>query len=185
MSLPWLKLYGALPRHTKALRLDAILRRRRTWTHVVELWMWASEERPDGNLSGLEPVVIARQAGYRGDSGRFVDALREVGFLDADGRPHGWRETVGVDEAPRTRPPEWSRAAYPAVYARDGYACRYCGTGAGPFAIDHIHPRSQGGGDEAENLAVACRSCNSSKGARTPEQARMALLPIPTPTVRA
>ena len=69
----------------------------------------------------------------------------------------------------------WSRAAYPIVSRRDGLACRYCGAD-NDLTIDHLVPRSLGGGDEPENLAVACRSCNARKGARTPEQAGMVLL---------
>lgn len=72
----------------------------------------------------------------------------------------------------------WSKVAYPEAYERDRRACRYCGIGD-DLTIDHITPRLQGGGDEVENLAVACRSCNSRKGGRTPEQAGMVLMPIP------
>jgi len=64
---------------------------------------------------------------------------------------------------------------YEDAYARDGYCCRYCGQEDPPLSIDHIVPRCQGGGDELENLAVACRSCNSRKNGRTPEQAGMVL----------
>ena len=71
----------------------------------------------------------------------------------------------------------WSKAAYPAVYQRDGRACRYCGATAA-LTIDHVVPRIQGGGDEAENLVVACRTCNSRKHGRTPEQAGMVLRPV-------
>lgn len=68
----------------------------------------------------------------------------------------------------------WSKANYKFVKERDGDRCRYCGSGA-DLTIDHIIPRCQGGGDEAENLAVACRSCNCRKRGRTPEQAGMVL----------
>lgn len=49
------------------------------------------------------------------------------------------------------------------ILARDGHVCRYCGSVDAPFEIDHIVPRSMGGGDEASNLAVACRPCNRLK----------------------
>ncbi len=48
-------------------------------------------------------------------------------------------------------------------------SCQYCER---PFSemlpptLDHIKPLSKGGGHEVTNLAVACRPCNSSKGAR-------------------
>lgn len=60
-----------------------------------------------------------------------------------------------------------------AVFERDGYACTYCGDTA-DLACDHILPVSRGGGNEMENLTTACRTCNSSKGAKTPEEWRAA-----------
>jgi hypothetical protein len=35
-----------------------------------------------------------------------------------------------------------------------------------PLVIDHILPKSLGGGDERENLAASCYRCNEFKGAR-------------------
>jgi 5-methylcytosine-specific restriction endonuclease McrA len=70
---------------------------------------------------------------------------------------------------------KWSRDNYEAVRARDGSTCRYCGLANRKTHIDHVIPRCAGGGDEAENLVVACVSCNCRKGGRTPEQAGMVL----------
>jgi hypothetical protein len=53
------------------------------------------------------------------------------------------------------------------VFARDGASCVYCGDESGPHEIDHIHPVALGGGDDIDNLAVACLPCNRSKGALT------------------
>ena len=77
-----------------------------------------------------------------------------------------------VEEARASR--RWSRANYRLVFERDNGACRYCGSTSDP-TIDHVVPRVRGGGDEGENLVVACRRCNSRKGARTPEEAGMVL----------
>jgi len=52
-----------------------------------------------------------------------------------------------------------------AVYARDGYACVFCGA-TEPLSLDHIWPWSLGGSDEPENLQTLCIPCNSKKGAR-------------------
>lgn len=55
------------------------------------------------------------------------------------------------------------------ILQRDGFTCRYCGRVAPEteLEVDHIHPRSKGGGDEAENLVTTCRDCNRGKGVRT------------------
>jgi hypothetical protein len=44
--------------------------------------------------------------------------------------------------------------------------CLYCGRDDRPLTIDHIHPQALGGGHAVENLAPACKPCNSSKGAQ-------------------
>lgn len=65
--------------------------------------------------------------------------------------------------------PEW-RILRAAVFARDGFACVYCGDAEGPLECDHVHPRVLGGLSTPENLATACVGCNRSKGGRTLEQ---------------
>ena len=47
----------------------------------------------------------------------------------------------------------------------NGY-CSYCGSSDGPFEIDHVLPVALGGEDVIENLVVACRCCNRSKGSK-------------------
>ena len=60
-----------------------------------------------------------------------------------------------------------------AVFARDDHVCQYCGGAAD--SIDHVLPRSRGGGHDWENLVAACRRCNLAKRDRTPEEAGMRL----------
>ncbi|MDJ0770221.1 MAG: HNH endonuclease [Ilumatobacter sp.] len=74
-------------------------------------------------------------------------------------------------KAPRRRMAVVSRRA---VFARDEYRCQYCGSRAD--SIDHVVPRSRGGHDVWENLAAACRPCNTAKRDRTPSEAGMQLL---------
>lgn len=55
-----------------------------------------------------------------------------------------------------------------AIHIRDGFTCAYCGcdlrnAGPGEVSLDHLVPRSEGGGNETSNLVTACRSCNSSR----------------------
>ncbi len=63
------------------------------------------------------------------------------------------------------------------LFARDRNQCQYCGHHfpTNELSIDHVLPRSQGGGDTWENLVCACVRCNARKGGRTPEQANMSL----------
>lgn len=53
------------------------------------------------------------------------------------------------------------------VVKQAGGLCEYCGYPeefhSGRFAVDHILPRAQGGTDDLNNLALACRSCNEHK----------------------
>jgi 5-methylcytosine-specific restriction endonuclease McrA len=49
------------------------------------------------------------------------------------------------------------------IKARDGYMCVYCGSSEN-LTVDHIRPKSKGGGDTADNLVTACRPCNQAKG---------------------
>ena len=61
------------------------------------------------------------------------------------------------------------------ILRRDSHRCGYCGTGKPPLTIDHVIPKSRGGGDTWENLVAACIRCNNRKGSRTPEEAEMLL----------
>lgn len=50
--------------------------------------------------------------------------------------------------------------------------CAYCGAHELPlseFHIDHVEPLFRGGGGEADNRVIACRSCNTSKSSKTLE----------------
>lgn len=77
-----------------------------------------------------------------------------------------WRHSHG---------PAWSRAG---VLTRDRRRCAYCGRTAS--TIDHVLPRSRGGGNTWTNTVAACGRCNQRKGDRTPAEARMPLTVTPT-----
>lgn len=52
-----------------------------------------------------------------------------------------------------------------ATFARDGFACRYCGQRPPDviLELDHIHPRAEGGTDDELNLITSCFDCNRGK----------------------
>ena len=71
------------------------------------------------------------------------------------------------------------------LFKRDANLCLYCALRfpTRDLTRDHITPLSQGGMDNWNNVATACRRCNNHKGGRTPEQAAMQLIAVPfTPT---
>lgn len=63
-----------------------------------------------------------------------------------------------------------------AIKDRDGM-CAYCGGMA--ETVDHIIPRSRGGGLTWDNAVAACLKCNHRKANRTPAEAGMQLLLTP------
>lgn len=80
------------------------------------------------------------------------------------------------------------------VYDRDGGSCRYCRSGRlkkkgmgrakdrrRALQFDHVDPDQAAGADGA-NYVTACARCNELKGHRTPDEADMVLLPVPTAT---
>ncbi|GGV04086.1 HNH endonuclease [Streptomyces albospinus] len=73
----------------------------------------------------------------------------------------------------RRRAP-WSRRG---VLVRDQHRCAYCGKRA--TTVDHVVPRSHGGGDTWLNTVASCAEDNHRKADRTPEQAGMQLLRRP------
>jgi len=56
---------------------------------------------------------------------------------------------------------------YPDVAERAEKRCEYCRAPEQvfnfAFEVEHVEPRSAGGGDSSDNLALACASCNSYK----------------------
>ena len=81
------------------------------------------------------------------------------------------RLTLGV-----RRPTHERRLTRVEVFARDGFTCQYCGRHTKDLTLDHVVPRSQGGGHNWLNVVSACKNCNRKKGGRTPAEAGMKLL---------
>ena len=67
------------------------------------------------------------------------------------------------------------------IYLRDANVCQYCGKKfpTSELSLDHVIPRSRGGGSSWTNLVCACTDCNARKGARTPTEAGMHLIHAP------
>ncbi|GKV07393.1 hypothetical protein SLEP1_g19176 [Rubroshorea leprosula] len=64
------------------------------------------------------------------------------------------------------------------ILYRDNYTCQYCSSRE-KLTIDHVLPVARGGEWKWENLVAACARCNSKKGQKTLEEAKMELLKVP------
>jgi len=76
------------------------------------------------------------------------------------------------------RMPRLNRAvSRKSIMMRDRFTCQYCHRqfDAKKLTLDHVIPRSRGGGSTWENLVAACYACNNRKADRTPAEAGMAL----------
>ena len=68
-----------------------------------------------------------------------------------------------------------------ALFARDGWRCVYCGSAGGRLTLDHVIPRSRGGGSDWENVVTSCAPCNLRKGNRLLHEVQMELSHPPRP----
>lgn len=76
-------------------------------------------------------------------------------------------------QVPLKRPKFSSRA----IWTRDRGMCQYTGEELKPHEgnIDHVIPRSRGGGTNWENCVLASKRVNTRKGNKTPEEAGLKL----------
>ena len=58
------------------------------------------------------------------------------------------------------------------IFKRDGNRCLYCDK-TEDLTLDHVVPKSRGGKTTWDNLATACKRCNSRKGDFTPDEANL------------
>ncbi len=68
------------------------------------------------------------------------------------------------------------------VFLRDRMRCQYCGNTfpAKDLTFDHVIPRSRGGRTSWDNIVTCCHADNLRKGAKTPKEAGMRLLRLPS-----
>lgn len=179
----WIKVYNSLPAHPKIIEAGD----RAAWLFICGL-CYCNEHLTDGFIpeASLPAIALGMTRAPRA-AGRLVD----VGLWHAVQRGwqvHQYEEYQRTSDEIRARQ-SWDaerqslyrdKALLAAIRQRDGDSCRYCGQDVnwkdrrGPrgATYDHVIPR---GGNTFENVVVACRRCNSSKGARTPEQAGVLL----------
>lgn len=83
-GLPWIKVYTDLPRDPRSLHLADLLSDARAWTYVLEMRLYFAEHAPTGTVSGPGAVAtVERSAGWTGERGALIEALRDAGFVRA------------------------------------------------------------------------------------------------------
>lgn len=67
------------------------------------------------------------------------------------------------------------------IFLRDNFTCLYCGHQFAKsfLTLDHVVPKSKGGGKTWNNIVTACKDCNRIKGDKTPSEAKMPLVKLP------
>ena len=144
------------------------------WMNSRELWQQATAESREAigsstvtRLLTLAVTIAAETHVWHfgdGDGGnlhRQLDQIAaELGLRDVEAPFNGERRGIVL-----------------LLADRDGWCCTYCDspldghdTSLPPPQVDHVLPKSRGGGNELANLALACGPCNMSKSARTPEE---------------
>jgi len=68
------------------------------------------------------------------------------------------------------------------IYEHYGYRCCYCGKkrGTQDLNLDHVIPRSRGGGTNWENIVTSCVPCNLRKANRLPREAGLKMIMRPS-----
>lgn len=179
------------PSHS-ALRLSVlVLNRSFVAVHVVNV------RRAIGLLFRRLAEVVHAEAGqftaYSLENWRELSQMRTA-LCEAQGNAAAshddWVQAIGYQlRAPRVirlthcdrMPKQELRFNRRNVFARDGNVCQYCGTQfpLSELSLDHVVPRSRGGGTTWENIVCSCVACNVRKGGRTPQEARMQLIRHP------
>jgi 5-methylcytosine-specific restriction endonuclease McrA len=158
------------------------------WRLAIELFLLAGVTDEEGLLPSLDLICWYLRA-EKPFLVRQLETLEEKGIVKRAGE--GW-QVVNFSEIqapPRTtstervrryrarreengapRTPQYDPQA---IFRRDDNRCVYCGSKVAPLCVDHVYPIIQGGTDDYRNLATACKSCNSRKAGRTPEDADM------------
>lgn len=181
--MSWVRLDDAMPDSLKVAPLsDAAFR-----AYVTSI-CYCARVLSDGFIPGKKARELAGRP-------RVVQEITDAGLwelVDSGFRVHDYlvynptRAQVEADRAIAKRrnamnaDPEFAKR----VKDRDGNRCRYCGLlvswkdrkSPRGGTYDHVIPIAQGGLETFENIVVACRDCNSRKGAKTPEEAGMTLL---------
>lgn len=176
----WLRINEDCIDHPKILKLPEALR-----------WQWIAllcvASKNDGVLPPIEDVALCLRV-PEAKAAEFITKLVKARLIDRQGDvfvPHNWDKRQFKSDTSTERVTKYRdkrRAAglpqmgdytvfRAALIQRDGERCVYC-TETKSLVVDHMTPIALGGTDHPDNLALACKPCNSGKAGRTPEMAR-------------
>lgn len=178
--MPWFNVDDGFAFHQKSIRAG---------NAAIGLWVrsgsWCAQQLTDGFIPDDMVAVLGSgvQATRLVNAGLWKKVAGGYQFHDWADRQRS-KEVVLADRAYNARKSALYRdpALLQAVQDRDCGRCRYCGAlvnwrdrrGKVGATYDHVDPA---GPNSLSNLVVACKSCNSRKRDRTPDQANMPLLP--------
>jgi len=177
----YIEVHQELPEHPKTKKAARLLGVSRVTVigHLTLLWQWCLGYAEDGDITDFDASDIAEAMQWEGDPDILIAALVDArvgdraGFLERtpEGRliVHDWGGLVRKPREGRLPWADWAVIRL-IVFRRDEWTCQYCGTRAGPFECDHIHPISRGGTNALTNLVTACIACNRAKYNKTVEE---------------
>lgn len=111
MSL-YVRVFTNFYTHRKTARLRLLIGNDAMWV-PPRLWAYAAENQPDGNFSSYTADELAMQIGYSGDASRMLQALLEVGLMDADPlRIHDWHQHNGYHKTYSDRAAKAAKARW-------------------------------------------------------------------------
>ena len=168
----WLRLYSEARTDAKLESLpdDEF----RVWHRLL---CFANDQPKRGTIAGFTPRLLAVEVA-RGDVAlleRTLASLSDLRIIDTSEDGHHfthWESRQYASDVLRENRPALSqwRLLREAVFLRDDYTCHYCGARGGRLECDHVIPVSRGGSNDLSNLVTACKPCNQSKRAKTPEE---------------
>ena len=74
------RLSVGFPHHPKTQKLYRRLGAAGPW-HFTVLILWCAQNKPDGDLEGMDDEDIEIAAAYPGETGELVSALVDIGFM--------------------------------------------------------------------------------------------------------
>ena len=128
-----------------------------------------------------EPLTICRARRavvlmYQGKAEMLEDG---VGFIHSTAATFPLPSVIRLDYFIK-RPYRMRKLTRFEIFNRDHYTCQYCGKQSRQLTLDHVIPRYRGGQHTWENVVSACVACNRRKAGRTPKEAGMHLLRLPS-----